>query len=198
MGADAIAGDTVTPPLPPWPGTSPAYGPVLLREYTAADAHLAIEMGEDPYIPQIGSLPAFPTATQAEEWVDRQRGRHAEGLGFAFAIADAETDNAVGGVGLWLPDLPKGRATVGYSVSPQHRGRGFATAAVQAVTAFAWTIPTLHRIELYIEPWNTSSIGVAESGGYLREGLLHSYEEIGGVRRDMLLYAAIRPAGLFS
>ncbi|WP_433603223.1 GNAT family N-acetyltransferase [Nocardia sp. CA-135953] len=53
----------------------------------------------------------------------------------------------------------------------------------------------MHRIELYIEPWNTGSIRVAESGGYLREGLLHSYEEIGGTRRDMFLYAATRDSG---
>jgi len=61
------------------------------------------------------------------------------------------------------------------------------------VTGFGWTIPAVHRVELYIEPWNTSSIGVAESAGYVREGLLHSCEEIGGTRRDMLLYAATRP-----
>ena len=47
-----------------------------------------------------------------------------------------------------------------------HRGRGIATSALQALTAFAWTIPGLYRVELYIEPWNTS---------------------------DMLLYATTRP-----
>ncbi|WP_433209522.1 GNAT family N-acetyltransferase [Nocardia sp. CA-107356] len=50
----------------------------------------------------------------------------------------------------------------------------------------------MHRIELYIEPWNTSSIGVAESDGYVRERLLHSYDEFGGTRHDMLLCAATR------
>jgi len=53
--------------------------------------------------------------------------------------------------------------------------------------------PTLHRIELHIEPWNIGSIRVAETCGYEREGLLRSHQEIGGIRRDMLLYAAIRP-----
>jgi RimJ/RimL family protein N-acetyltransferase len=46
---------------------------------------------------------------------------------------------------------------------------------------------------LYIEPWNTSSIHVAEVSGYQREGLLRSHQEIGGTRRDMLLYATTRP-----
>ena len=42
----------------------------------------------------------------------------------SFAIVDAETNTAVGGIGLWLQNLPAGRATAGYSVSAKHRGRG--------------------------------------------------------------------------
>jgi RimJ/RimL family protein N-acetyltransferase len=183
----------VTEQWPSWPTTTPTYGSVLLREFTDADTHLAVELGEDPYIPHIGSLPARPTAQQAGEWIDRQRGRFAEGLGLSFVIADAETNTAVGSIGLWLQNLPAGRATAGYSVSPRRRGRGVASNALKALTTFAWTIPTLYRVELYIEPWNTGSIRVAEASGYQREGLLRSHQEIGGIRRAMLLYASTRP-----
>lgn len=183
----------MTEHLPSWPTTPPTYGSVVLREFTDDDLHLAIELGEDPYIPLIGSLPAFPTAQQALEWIHRQRGRLAEGRGLSFAIADAHSDKAVGGIGLWLQNLSAGRATVGYSVSAAYRGRCIASDALRALTAFAWTIPTLYRIELYIEPWNTGSIRVAEACGYQGEGLLRSHQEIGGTRRDMLLYATTRP-----
>jgi ribosomal-protein-alanine N-acetyltransferase len=183
----------MTEQLPSWPTTPPTYGSVVLREFTEEDAHLAVELGEDPYIPLIGSLPAHPTAQQALEWIHRQRGRLAEGVGLAFAIADAESDDAVGAIGLWLRNLSAGRATVGYSVSPANRGHGVATSALKALTRFAWTIPGLYRVELYIEPWNHSSIHVAEAAGYQREGLLRSHQEIGGTRRDMLLYATTRP-----
>jgi RimJ/RimL family protein N-acetyltransferase len=183
----------MTVPLPSWPTTPPACGPVVLREFTDEDAHLGVESGADPYIPLIGTLPAFPTDEEALAWVHRQRGRLAEGAGFSFVIADAGTGRAVGAIGLWLRNLAAGRATAGYSVSPAHRGRGLAGSALLALTAFAWTIPDLHRIELYIEPWNTGSIRVAEAAGYQREGLLRSHQEIGGTRRDMLLHATVRP-----
>jgi [ribosomal protein S5]-alanine N-acetyltransferase len=55
-----------------------------------------------------------------------------------------------------------------------------------------WAIPALHRIELYIEPWNTGSIRTAERSDCQREGLLRSRQAIGGRRRDMLLYSVIR------
>ncbi|MFS0717327.1 GNAT family protein [Arthrobacter sp. 1P04PC] len=182
----------MTEHLPSWPTTPPTFGSVVLREFADDDVHLALELGEDPYIPLIGSLPALPTAKQAQEWIYRQRGRLAEGKGLSFAIADAESGNAVGAIGLWLQDMSAGRATAGYSVTPAHRGRGIAKSALKALTAFAWTIPTLHRIELYIEPWNSSSSRVAEASGFQREGLLRSHQEIDGTRRDMVLYATTR------
>jgi hypothetical protein len=43
-----------------------------------------------------------------------------------------------------------------------------------------------------VEPWNAGSIRVAEAAGFQPEGLLRSHQEIGGTRRDMLLYAMIR------
>ena len=179
--------------LASWPPTPPTYGSVVLREFSDDDVHLAFELGDDPYIPLIGSLPALPTAQQALEWIYRQRGRFAEGKGLSFAIADAESDNAVGAIGLWLQNMSAGRATVGYSVAPAHRGRGIASSALKALTAFSWTIPTLHRIELYIEPWNSNSSRIAEASGFQREGLLRSHQEIGDTRRDMLLYATTQP-----
>ncbi|WP_160666831.1 GNAT family N-acetyltransferase [Pseudarthrobacter sp. ATCC 49987] len=97
----------MTEHLPSWPTTQPTYGSVVLREFTDDDVHLAFELGEDPYIPLTGSLPALPTEQQALEWIHRQRGRFTEGKG--------------------------------------HRGRGIASSALKALTAFAWTIPALHR-----------------------------------------------------
>ena len=180
------------PQLPSWPAGRVAYGPVILREFSAADLLMVQELSTDPYVPLIGTLPPNASRQEAQDYIDRQRGRLAEGAGFSFAIAEADTDRAVGGAGLWLAALNHGRATAGYSVIPSARGRGIASAALTALTTFAWTIPALHRIELYIEPWNAASVKTAERAGYEREGLLRIHQEIGGRRRDMLLYAAIR------
>jgi len=178
--------------LPSWPAVPPACGPVVLRAFRADDLHLPIALSADPYVPLIGTLPPDATPREGREWITRQRGRLAEGRGFSFAVADARTDRAVGAIGLWLAGMPQGRAEVGYSIAPAERGRGLAAAALTAVTTFAWTIPELHRLELHIEPWNTASVRTAERAGYRREGLLASHQEIGGERRDMLLYARVR------
>lgn len=150
------------------------------------------DLATDPYVPLIGSLPAHATETQASDWIQRNLGRWAEGTGFSFAIAEVANGYAVGSAGLWVTELRHGRATAGYSVAPRHRGHGYAADALNALTTFAWTLPAVHRVELYIEPGNIPSIRTAERAGYAYEGRLRSHQEIGGRRRSMLLHAAIR------
>lgn len=154
---------------------------------------MARELSRDPYIPTIGTLAPEADEAEALAWVARQQQRYADKTGFSFAIAEAATDRAVGHCGLWLGELSAGRASAGYAIVPSARGEGLAADALTALTGFAWSIPQLHRIALYIELWNVGSIRTAERAGYHAEGLLRSYQLIGGVRRDMLLYAALRP-----
>ncbi|MGY2744162.1 RimJ/RimL family protein N-acetyltransferase [Arthrobacter sp. UYCu723] len=45
-----------------------------------------------------------------------------------------------------------------------------------------------------MEPWNEGSWRAAERSGYAREGLLRSWQEIGGRRKDLYMYSRLRPA----
>lgn len=40
-------------------------------------------------------------------------------------------------------------------------------------------LPGVHRLELYVEPWNEGSWRTAERAGYTREGLLRSWQQVG-------------------
>lgn len=178
---------------PPWPIAPPAHGAVVLRKFADADAEIGQELSRDPYVPLVSTLPPHATREQAQDWVERNRERWATGKGFSFAIADAGSGRGLGQIGLWLDELHHGRASAGYFVAPSARGRGLAAEALIALSTFAWTIPGLYRMQLLIEPWNTASLRTAEHAGYEREGLLRGYMEIGGSRRDMVVWAALRP-----
>lgn len=175
-----------------WPTVDPVHGNVSLRQFCSDDGDMARDLSRDPYVPKIGTLPSDATSEQAQQWVERQQSRYTAGAGFAFAVIDMTQGRCAGFVGLWVRQLDSGRASVGYGIAPSFRGRKLATDAVRAITEFGWTIPELHRVELYIEPWNTPSIRTAERAGYLREGLLRSHQDIGGERRDKLLYSNVR------
>jgi [ribosomal protein S5]-alanine N-acetyltransferase len=176
-----------------WPRTPPSHGSVVLRPFRETDSSVVTELSRDPYVPLISTVPADASDEEGTEWILRQNGRFTQGMGYSFAIADAASDQALGQIGLWLKAVDTGRAKAGYIVAPSARGQGVAAAALTALTRFAWTLPVLYRVELYIEPWNEASIRTALAAGYEREGLLRSHQEIGGERKDVLLFAAVRP-----
>jgi [ribosomal protein S5]-alanine N-acetyltransferase len=168
-----------------------ARSPVILRAFTAADADLVRSVAGDPYIPLIGTVPTSGTVPDALAFIERQHSRLASGTGYSFAIADEATGEAAGGIGLWLRDLADGRASTGYWIAPAHRRRGFVVAALDAVSRWGLSLPGVHRIELQVEPWNEGSWRAAERVGYVREGLMRSWRQIGTERRDMYLYSLL-------
>jgi RimJ/RimL family protein N-acetyltransferase len=168
-----------------------AAGPFRLRPFTLGDIGVVREAASDPYIPSITTVPAVFTEEEGRRFIERQWGRAQQGSGYSFAIAGADTDRAVGQAGLWLEDVRAGRASVGYWVVSSARGRRAAACAVRALTRWAHHELQIPRLELYVEPWNTASIRTAEKAGYRREGLLRSWQEVGGKRKDMYMYARL-------
>lgn len=168
-----------------------AAGPFRLRPFALADLDLIREASADPHIPLITTVPAEFTDEAGRAFVERQWDRARQGTGYSFAIAETASGRAVGQAGLWLRDLGQGRASVGYWVAGSARGRGAAGHAVAAIARWAFTGLLIPRLELYVEPWNQASIRTAEQAGFRREGLLRSWQEVGGERRDMYMYSLL-------
>jgi RimJ/RimL family protein N-acetyltransferase len=166
-------------------------GDFELRPWRMRDLPLVREASSDPYIPRLTTVPATYSDEAAEQFVRRQWERAAAGVGYPFVIADLDAGRPVGVMSLRMKDAPEGRASLGYWVVGSARGKGAASAALKAVTAWAFEELGIDRLELYVEPWNTASARTAEGAGFRREGLLRSWQRIGGERRDMTMYALL-------
>ncbi len=72
------------------------------------------------------------------------------------------------------------------------RGRGAATHALALLAQ--WTLRTLElaRITLTADVENTASQRVAERCGFVREGVLRSYEQQHGRDHDLVMYSLLR------
>ena len=165
--------------------------PVLLRAFTDSDAELVRAVASDPQIPLATTVPTSGTLPDALAFIARQHDRLASGAGYSFAVVDAAGGEPVGQIGLWLRDLSDGRASVGYWIAPGYRRRGYAVAALDAISRWGLSLDGVFRVELHVEPWNEGSWRAAERVGYVREGLMRSWREIGGERRDLFLYSLL-------
>lgn len=109
----------------------------------------------------------------------------------SFAIA-VETE-AVGGIGIILnDDVFRRSAEIGYWLGRQYWGRGIATAAVRATTAWAFASFDLRRIYAGVFDGNPASARVLEKAGYTLEGRLRRSVFKDGKTLDQLLYAETR------
>ncbi|PRA08330.1 hypothetical protein CQ010_17565 [Arthrobacter sp. MYb211] len=170
-------------------------GRYVLRPFDIGDVALIEAASLDPLIPLITSVPVKGSSQDFADFISRQQQRVADRTGYSFAIAEAQTNRAIGQIGLWLHNVTAGRASIGYWIDPAQRGRGAVSAALDALTVWALKLAAIHRVELYIEPWNEGSWRAAEKCGFTREGLLRSWQLIGTERKDMYCYSRLKTEG---
>jgi ribosomal-protein-alanine N-acetyltransferase len=108
-----------------------------------------------------------------------------------FAIVDR--DRCVGSI--WLNIGSGGRASVGYWLLPDARGKGLVTRSIALVARWAFGELGMQRISLLADPRNEASVRVAERAGFKREGVLRSWTDVNGERVDHVSYSLI-PADL--
>lgn len=158
---------------------------IVLRPPEKADLPLVRAASDDPYIPQITSIPSPFTEEAGREWLARQRRQCEEGE-WAFVVCEAGSAEPVGFTGIGRLRDPS-VAQTGYWVLAHARRRGIASATLRLVLRFAFDELELARVQALIEPWNEASIRIAERNGMRREGLLRGYYR----GRDVYMYAIL-------
>jgi ribosomal-protein-alanine N-acetyltransferase len=112
---------------------------------------------------------------------------------YAFLVFRNEDHALVGGI--TLANLRRGVAqagSIGYWVGETYARQGYMTAALRALTPFAFESLRLHRLEAACIPTNAASIRLLEKSGFTREGYAREYLCINGVWADHLLFARLK------
>jgi [ribosomal protein S5]-alanine N-acetyltransferase len=164
---------------------------IRLRLRTDADTPAIVAACRDPDIARFTRVPDSYDETTAGEWAAESQRQRDAGAGLHLIVAGADEDDLLGSIGIRV-SADDGRCDLGYWLAPWGRGRGVMTRAVRLLSR--WTFQTLpvERIEVTIEPENSHSRAVVERAGYTFEGVLRSYLEIKGRRRDAAMYSLLR------
>ena len=124
----------------------------------------------------------------AEEWIQHAIQQSPETI---FAIASAT--EAIGCIGMLRQnDVARLSAEVGYWLGEPFWGRGIATAALKALTEYAFAEFDLLRLYATVMEWNPASARVLEKAGYQYEGLMRKSAIKDGQVIDQWLYAIVR------
>jgi [ribosomal protein S5]-alanine N-acetyltransferase len=163
-------------------------GVVALRVPTEQDLPAIERRIVDPDIVQwVGPYEHSARELLALNWT-----RWTEGTAATFSVCDPN-DACLGHV--WVDVANSHRGSVGYWLLPEARGKGFATRSVQLISRWALGELGMARLSVETEPSNHRSQRVAERSGFVKEGILRSYAEIGGRLVDCVVLSLV-PADL--
>jgi RimJ/RimL family protein N-acetyltransferase len=166
-------------------------GSVKLEPLGEAHLGAVAAMLSDPDVLRFTRVPDPTPADFAQQWLALYEAGRRDGTRAGFAAFDG--DGRFVGVALAFGiDRDEGEAELGYIVAPAERGRGLATAMLQALTDWAFGESGIERIRLVVDVENPASLRVAERAGYVREGVMRSVHFKGGRRIDAVLLSRLR------
>ena len=161
-----------------------------VRTWQTTDREALARHADNPKV-AVNLRDRFPcpyTLANADAWLKHASETEPE-THFAIDVDGA----AVGGIGFEvLDDFDRCSAEIGYWLGESYWGRGLASAALRAVTDFAFENHSLTRIFAIPFAGNTRSRRVLEKSGYAFEGIMRRSVRKRGVVIDAALYAVTR------
>jgi RimJ/RimL family protein N-acetyltransferase len=116
-----------------------------------------------------------------------------QGDNLMLAIEERESGSLIGSVNLVWRSQEHQQGEIGYTLHPDHQGRGYASEAARAVLAFGFHDMDLHRICGVCDERNRRSRQLMERLGMQQEALLRQVEWVKGQWVSHTIYAILRP-----
>ena len=142
-----------------------------LRAYRTSDARAVAELRSDPSTAEWQSWVVPYPLEEAQQMVDRVMAFDGPTPGewWGLVIADLATDELMGNLAVFLAEH-RHSAEIGYALCVEHRGKGLATGATEALVNALFARPEINRLEGSLHPDNIASAMVLERLGFVYEG----------------------------
>ena len=174
-------------------------GPIMLQRWSvdrAEDLNDAISESLTELMPFLFWLTADYDVDAAQAYIERSHSEWDNGESFNYAILTRELA-VVGSCGLMSRQGP-GVLEIGYWVHSAHTGKGYATAAVLALTKVGLVRPGIDRIEIHHDVDNPASGRVAAKAGFHEVGKIEKEKKAPSDSGTHLRWARSHPTQAFS
>lgn len=165
---------------------------LILREFTLDDWPEVLAYHSDlryqRYYPDIDRTPEEAQAF-VKMFLDQQAEQPRRK--FQLAVTLKEEQTMIGNCGIRMDVHKTHQADIGYELSPDHWGKGYATEIAQAVVNFGFTILHLHRIWAQCVAHNQGSVRVLEKLGMKLEARLRDNEYFKDRWWDTLIFGVL-------
>jgi RimJ/RimL family protein N-acetyltransferase len=157
---------------------------VALRTPEEEDIEFLARNINDPRVRRPLAAATPVTTSDEAEWVE---GANDEGVSLLICVGD----DPVGTIG--LSDILEtwGRAEVGYWLTPEAWGEGYATTATELLVAYGFDQRRLNKVVAHAFEFNDGSRRVLEKVGFREEGVHHEEAFVNGDYVDVHRYGLL-------
>lgn len=169
---------------------------LALREFTAADADLLVELDSDPEVVRYITGRPTPREEVETEVLPRILASYAAHPGFGVLAAHTLADGEFLGWFMFRPgrDRPAGHVELGYRLRRAAWGKGYATEGSLALVEYGFTRTATRRVYAEAMAVNTRSRRVMEKAGLTYDRTFHDpyWEHIEGNEHGEVRYVLDR------
>ena len=165
---------------------------LILRQVTQDDANSLLKYLSDKDVMKYVGLEPFKSIDDALDEISWYTSIVENSTGIRWGITLKDQGEVIGSCGFLNLASQHHRSEIGVELSSEHWGKGIASEAFGAVIRYGFEQMNLQRIEALIEPPNIPSQKLAERQGFIREGLLRSYEFTVGKFDDLYMYSLLK------
>ena len=147
---------------------------LVIRPFRVQDIDVFVAYRSDPDVARYQSWETS-SRTEAAAFVEELADIHPgiPGEWYQFAVADPTTDELLGDTAFFVdPDEPS-HGEIGYTFSPAHQGKGYATEAVRATIDYAFDTLGVDVVVGVTDARNVASIALLERIGMTRVSTAH-------------------------
>jgi len=173
-----------------FPTQSLRHDAMTLRMLRDADAPSIAIAGGDPETQKWLPLPTPYTIDDAKWFINEiAAAALTSGTGIVFAI---EQNNIfIGCIDVKRAEWLNGDCEIGYWTTPEHRGRGFMSQALDILSKWVLLEQGFARVEVRAAVENLPSQRVAEKAGFVREGIARQAGRVHSGRVDLVIFSRV-------
>lgn len=165
---------------------------LVLRQVTEEDASSMFTYLSDMEVVKYYGLEPFKSIKDALNEIAWYESLLKNKTGIRWGITLKDEGNIVGSCGFHRTNTQHFRTEIGFELSKEKWGKGIAFEAAEAIISYGFEHMNFQRIEALIEPPNLSSQKLVGKLGFLKEGLLRSYEFTFGKFDDLYMYSLLK------
>lgn len=166
---------------------------LILRAPSLEDVQALFLITSDPEITKYTAMfKTHATPAETQEYINNSLASTFNGNDCLWLIIHKENNRVIGLIDIFEYSSAHARVELGYAISRDARGKGFATEAASGVIEFCFDSLNMNRVQAGVDPANASSIHVLEKCGMKFEGLLHGYRILRGKSVNRNIYAILK------